>query len=63
MNFSFFCFKQPTKDYKRLAPNQPCGLRHAGYIITVQDVIRVRDSKEKIEFNSLSRIQIMSRLN
>ncbi|CAF0815654.1 unnamed protein product [Rotaria sordida] len=32
--------EKPTKDYKRLAPNQPCGLRHAGYIITVQDIVR-----------------------
>ncbi|CAF0782400.1 unnamed protein product [Adineta steineri] len=32
--------EKPAKDYKRLAPNQPCGLRHAGYIITVQEVVR-----------------------
>jgi len=29
-----------AKDYKRLAPNQPVGLRHAGKVITVVDVIK-----------------------
>ncbi|UJR33814.1 hypothetical protein I4U23_021238 [Adineta vaga] len=32
--------EKPSKDYKRLAPNQPCGLRHANYVLTVQDIIR-----------------------
>ncbi|CAF3321802.1 unnamed protein product [Rotaria sp. Silwood1] len=32
--------EKPAKDYKRLAPNQPCGLRHTGYIIMIQDIIR-----------------------
>ncbi|CAF4136577.1 unnamed protein product [Rotaria socialis] len=32
--------EKPAKDYKRLAPNQPCGLRYANYVITVQDIIR-----------------------
>ena len=32
---------QPTlvKGYKRLAPSQPVGLKHAGYVIAVKDVI------------------------
>uniref|UniRef100_A0A8C4ETG0 glutamine--tRNA ligase n=1 Tax=Dicentrarchus labrax TaxID=13489 RepID=A0A8C4ETG0_DICLA len=30
------------KGYKRLTPEQPVGLRHAGYIISVQKVIKVR---------------------
>lgn len=29
------------KGYKRLAPGQPVGLRHAGYVIAVQNVIKV----------------------
>ncbi|XP_028907369.1 glutamine--tRNA ligase [Ornithorhynchus anatinus] len=28
------------KGYKRLTPNQPVGLRHAGYVISVQNVIK-----------------------
>ncbi|CAF2330710.1 unnamed protein product [Rotaria sp. Silwood2] len=32
--------EKPAKDYKRLAPNQPCGLRHTGYFIMVQDIVR-----------------------
>lgn len=34
--------QEADKGYKRLAPGQPVGLRHAGYIITVQNVIKVR---------------------
>lgn len=30
------------KGYKRLTPEQPVGLRHAGYVISVQKVIKVR---------------------
>lgn len=29
------------KGYKRLTPEQPVGLRHAGYVISVQRVIKV----------------------
>lgn len=29
------------KGYKRLTPEQPVGLRHAGYVISVQKVIKV----------------------
>ena len=29
------------KDYRRLTSNQPVGLRHAGLVITVKDVIKV----------------------
>ncbi|CAF1062016.1 unnamed protein product [Rotaria sordida] len=32
--------ENPTKDFKRLTPNQPCGLKHIGLVITVQDIIR-----------------------
>lgn len=32
------------KGYKRLAPGQPVGLRHAGYIIAVQNIIKVSGS-------------------
>lgn len=34
------------KGYKRLTPEQPVGLRHAGYVISVQRV--VKDSKGKV---------------
>uniref|UniRef100_A0A3Q2FTC3 Glutamine--tRNA ligase n=1 Tax=Cyprinodon variegatus TaxID=28743 RepID=A0A3Q2FTC3_CYPVA len=34
------------KGYKRLTPDQPVGLRHAGYVISVQKVIK--DSKGKV---------------
>ena len=30
------------KGYKRLTPEQPVGLRHAGYVISVRKVIKVR---------------------
>ncbi|XP_060095364.1 glutamine--tRNA ligase [Heteronotia binoei] len=30
----------PDKGYKRLAPNQPVGLRHTGYVIAVQNIIK-----------------------
>ncbi|KAJ8016146.1 hypothetical protein DPEC_G00004160 [Dallia pectoralis] len=32
--------EEMEKGYKRLTPNQPVGLRHAGYVITVQKVIK-----------------------
>lgn len=32
--------QKADKDYKRLATNQPVGLRHAGIVITVQEIIR-----------------------
>ncbi|NXO68450.1 SYQ ligase, partial [Phainopepla nitens] len=32
--------EEADKGYKRLAPGQPVGLRHTGYIITVQNVIK-----------------------
>ncbi|XP_009324618.1 PREDICTED: glutamine--tRNA ligase [Pygoscelis adeliae] len=31
---------EADKSYKRLAPQQPVGLRHAGYVIAVQNVIK-----------------------
>uniref|UniRef100_A0ACB8EGL3 Uncharacterized protein n=1 Tax=Sphaerodactylus townsendi TaxID=933632 RepID=A0ACB8EGL3_9SAUR len=30
----------PDKGYKRLAPSQPVGLRHTGYVIAVQNIIK-----------------------
>uniref|UniRef100_A0A8C5FN23 Probable glutamine--tRNA ligase n=1 Tax=Gadus morhua TaxID=8049 RepID=A0A8C5FN23_GADMO len=38
-NYYFICVME--KGYKRLTPDQPVGLRHAGYVITVQKVIKV----------------------
>ena len=35
------CVQVMEKGYKRLTPDQPVGLRHAGYVITVQKVIKV----------------------
>lgn len=35
-------FQVMEKGYKRLTPEQPVGLRHAGYVISVQKVIKVR---------------------
>ncbi|NXH40255.1 SYQ ligase, partial [Dicaeum eximium] len=32
--------EEADKGYKRLAPGQPVGLRHTGYVITVQNVIK-----------------------
>uniref|UniRef100_A0A663LV94 glutamine--tRNA ligase n=1 Tax=Athene cunicularia TaxID=194338 RepID=A0A663LV94_ATHCN len=36
--------EEVDKGYKRLAPGQPVGLRHAGYVIAIQNVIKVRGS-------------------
>ncbi|KAM3914959.1 glutamine--tRNA ligase [Leptodactylus fuscus] len=33
------------KGYKRLTPDQPVGLRHTGYVISVQNIIRDRNGK------------------
>ena len=33
--------KVNEKGYKRLSPEQSVGLRHAGYVITVQEIIKV----------------------
>nr|XP_060622474.1 glutamine--tRNA ligase [Anolis sagrei ordinatus] len=33
----------PDKGYKRLAPGQPVGLRHTGYVISVQNIIKDSD--------------------
>ncbi|KAH0630304.1 hypothetical protein JD844_013212 [Phrynosoma platyrhinos] len=35
--------KIPDKGYKRLAPGQPVGLRHTGYVIAVQNIIKDTD--------------------
>lgn len=35
-------FQVMEKGYKRLTPEQPVGLRHAGCVISVQKVIKVR---------------------
>lgn len=35
--------QQADKDYKRFATNQSVGLRHAGIVITVQDIMRRSD--------------------
>ncbi|MEE6502298.1 hypothetical protein FKM82_004468 [Ascaphus truei] len=32
------------KGYKRLTPDQPVGLRHAGYVISVQNVVKVSEN-------------------
>lgn len=41
-------FKEATeKDYRRLAPGQSVGLRHAGIVITLKDVIRDKDGTIK----------------
>uniref|UniRef100_A0A671X3V6 Glutamine--tRNA ligase n=1 Tax=Sparus aurata TaxID=8175 RepID=A0A671X3V6_SPAAU len=37
------------KGYKRLTPEQPVGLRHAGYVISVQKVIKVRLQGKVVE--------------
>uniref|UniRef100_A0A665SZ10 Glutamine--tRNA ligase n=1 Tax=Echeneis naucrates TaxID=173247 RepID=A0A665SZ10_ECHNA len=37
------------KGYKRLTPEQPVGLRHAGYVISVQKVIKVRFKGKVVE--------------
>lgn len=38
-------FKEESEPgYKRLAWGQPVGLRHTGYVIELQHVVRVRDS-------------------
>lgn len=36
------------KGYKRLTPEQPVGLRHAGYVISVQRVIKVNHDLHSI---------------
>jgi len=37
------CFSQVMeKGYKRLTPDQPVGLRHAGYVVSFQKAIKVR---------------------
>uniref|UniRef100_A0A8C0G1S4 glutamine--tRNA ligase n=1 Tax=Bubo bubo TaxID=30461 RepID=A0A8C0G1S4_BUBBB len=36
--------EEVDKGYKRLAPGQPVGLRHAGYVIAVQNIIKVGGS-------------------
>lgn len=36
------------KGYKRLTPEQPVGLRHAGYIISVQRVIKVNHDLQNV---------------
>ncbi|KAF7249957.1 Glutamine--tRNA ligase [Varanus komodoensis] len=33
----------PEKGYKRLAPGQPVGLRHTGYVIAVQNIVKDTD--------------------
>ncbi|KAK2721548.1 probable glutamine--tRNA ligase [Artemia franciscana] len=33
------------KDYRRLSPNQPVGLRHAGYIIQLKNIIKDKDGR------------------
>ena len=33
--------QEADKSYKRLSVAQPVGLRHAGYVITVNDVVKV----------------------
>lgn len=43
-------FKEtPEKGYRRLTPNQTVGLRHAGYVITVTEIIRDPKTSEIIE--------------
>uniref|UniRef100_A0A3P8X3B2 glutamine--tRNA ligase n=1 Tax=Cynoglossus semilaevis TaxID=244447 RepID=A0A3P8X3B2_CYNSE len=37
------------KGYKRLTPEQPVGLRHAGYVISVEKVIKVRPGGKVVE--------------
>uniref|UniRef100_A0A3Q1JCH7 Glutamine--tRNA ligase n=1 Tax=Anabas testudineus TaxID=64144 RepID=A0A3Q1JCH7_ANATE len=42
------------KGYKRLTPEQPVGLRHAGYVISVQKVIKVRFTLVELEVSCCS---------
>uniref|UniRef100_H3A9R5 Glutamine--tRNA ligase n=1 Tax=Latimeria chalumnae TaxID=7897 RepID=H3A9R5_LATCH len=37
------------KGYKRLTPEQPVGLRHAGYVVAVQKVIKNKDKVVELE--------------
>nr|XP_034962731.1 glutamine--tRNA ligase isoform X2 [Zootoca vivipara] len=37
----------PEKGYKRLAPGQPVGLRHTGYVIAVQNIIKDTNGRVK----------------
>ena len=41
--FSYFYFQEADKSYKRLTLKQPVGLRHAGFVITVQKVLKVSE--------------------
>lgn len=41
--FYVYLLQVMEKGYKRLTPDQPVGLRHAGYVISVQRVIKVKD--------------------
>ena len=42
--YSFLQTAEP--DYRRLTLSQPVGLRHTGYVITVNNVIKVRGERE-----------------
>lgn len=42
------------KNYKRLALNQSVGLKHAGFVITVQEVIRDKDGVTPVELRVTS---------
>lgn len=39
---SFKSLQVLEKGYKRLTPDQPVGLRHSGYVISVTEIIRGR---------------------
>lgn len=38
----YFTLQIAEKGYRRLTPDQSVGLRHAGYVIKVEDVKKVR---------------------
>lgn len=38
--------QEADRGYKRLALGQPVGLRHTGYVIAVQNVIKVRGPEQ-----------------
>lgn len=40
---NWLCLQSADKNYKRFAENQPVGLRHAGYVLTAENVIKVRN--------------------
>jgi hypothetical protein len=48
INLKFLIFQVGDKNYKRLTPTQTVGLKHVGFVIAIEKVLKVMHSTDQL---------------